>query len=273
MGITKVRITGGEPLVRKGVVGLVEMLARVPGIEDLTLSTNALLLKRYARSLKRAGLKRVNISLDTLKPERFKKFTQGELTRALEGIEAAIAAGLSPIRLNTVAMRSFNEDEIPDIIDFAEAHSLTLRFIEFMPMGDKLDWESHYITVDELLKIPGVREKVDVTAAPERGSKGAAAFYLPLRSGKGEVGFIAPMSQRFCHGCNRLRLTADGRLRSCLPTDAEVNLKPALRAGSDDRAIRGLIEKAVELKPEFGEYKFNKGCRGEPRRSMTEIGG
>lgn len=273
MGITKVRITGGEPLVRKGVERLVEMLAGIPGIEDLTLSTNALLLKQYARKLAGAGLKRVNISLDTLNPERFKKFTAGDLSRALEGIEAAVEAGLNPVRLNTVAMRGFNEDEIPDIIDFAEARSLTLRFIEFMPMGNKLDWESHHIPVDELLKIPGVGERVDIEAVPDRGSNGAAAFYLPLRSGNGEVGFIAPMSQRFCHSCNRLRLTADGRLRSCLPTDAEVNLKHALREGKDVTTIAALIQKAADMKPEFGEYKFNKGCRGEPRRSMTEIGG
>jgi cyclic pyranopterin phosphate synthase len=252
------------------------MLAGIPGIEDLTLSTNAVLLARYARELARAGLRRVNISLDTLRPERFKSFTGGELAPVLEGIEAACSCGLTPVRLNTVAMRGFNEDEIPEIIDFAVQRSLTLRFIEFMPMGNGLDWNSHYITVDELLKMPGVRERVDVTAAPDRSLQTAAAFYLPLKSGKGDVGFIAPMSQRFCQGCNRLRLTADGRLRSCLPSDVEVNLRPVLRGKKDDGAILALIQKAVMLKPEFGEYRFNKGCRGSataPKRSMTEIGG
>jgi cyclic pyranopterin phosphate synthase len=276
MGITKVRITGGEPLVRKDAMRLVNMLAGIPGIEDLTLSTNAVLLAKHARQLARAGLQRVNISLDTLRPERFKKFTGGELAPVLEGIEAACRSGLTPVRLNTVAMRGFNEDEIPDIIDYAVQRSLTLRFIEFMPMGNGLDWNSHYITVDELLKMPGVRERVDVTTAPDRSLQTAAAFYLPLKSGKGDVGFIAPMSQRFCHGCNRLRLTADGRLRSCLPSDVEVNMRPALREKADDEAISALIRKAVLLKPEFGEYRFNKGCRGGntvPKRSMTEIGG
>jgi cyclic pyranopterin phosphate synthase len=278
MGITKVRITGGEPLVRKGAVRLVSMLALVPGIESLTLSTNALLLKRFSHQLARAGLQRVNISLDTLRPERFKRFTGGELAPVLKGIEAASGAGLTPVKLNTVAMRGFNDDEIPDIIDFAVERSLTLRFIEFMPMGDGLDWNSHYMTVEELLKIPGVRERVDVTAVPEKGPgvQTTAAFYLPLKSGKGDVGFIAPMSQRFCDCCNRLRLTADGRLRSCLPLDTEVNLRPALRGKTDDRALSALIQKAVFLKPEFGEYKFNKegrSCHELPRRSMTEIGG
>ncbi len=280
MGIDKVRITGGEPLVRKNAVGLVEMLSGVRGIKELTLSTNALLLKKYARDLAAAGLQRVNISLDTLKPERFKKFTGGTLGPVIEGIDAAIDAGLTPVKLNTVAMRGFNDDEIPEIIDFASARSLTLRFIELMPMSWKgVDWESHYISVDEMLKLPGVKERVDTETSREDGPgvRTAAAFYRPLRSAGGDVGFISPMSERFCNGCNRLRLTSDGRLRSCLPTDSEVSIRKALRNSSDRAPLAALIEEAVLLKPEQGEYKFNDeelkaGCIAS-RRSMTEIGG
>ena len=274
MGIDKVRVTGGEPLVRKGSVELIGMLASIDGIKDLTLTTNATLLEKYAGELKKAGLKRVNISLDTLRPGRFKDFTGGDIEPVLSGIDAARAEGLTPVKLNTVLMKGFNDDEIADIIKYAAERSMTLRIIEFMPIGGKtvgMDWESHYMPVAELLKDDRIGELVDLSKAPAEGPERptAAAFYLPLKSGKGDVGFIAPMSKRFCEGCNRLRLTADGKIRSCLPSETEVDLRPALRDHTSDDALIELIKRSVHMKPEFGEYDKD----GKSGRSMTRIGG
>ena len=284
LGIDKVRITGGEPLVRKGAVELVAMLAAIEGIKDLTLTTNATLLEKYAAVLKEAGLTRINVSLDTLRPDRFRKFTGGEIEPVLRGIDAAVHAGLTPIKVNTVLMRGFNDDEIADIIDYSAERDLTLRVIEFMPIGGKsveMDWETHYMPVSEIIHAPRVAERVDVSTVPKDGPERhtAAAFYLPLVAGRGkpgtgkpgtgEVGFIAPMSKRFCEGCNRLRLTADGKIRSCLPTETEVDLKAALRDHKSDEELVAMIKKSVHMKPEFGEY--NKDSTDG--RSMTRIGG
>jgi cyclic pyranopterin phosphate synthase len=269
LGITKVRLTGGEPLVRKNADHLVEMLSGLDGIEDLAMTTNAVFLDRYARPLAEAGLKRVNISLDTLNPERFKKLTcGGELSDVLRGIDAAVSAGLTPLKVNTVVMRGFNDDELPAIIDYAGERDFTVRFIEFMPMSNGLDWEKSYFSTEDIMKMPGVMERVDLSRLPEQ--KNTASFYLPLKSGRGEVGLIAPMSKRFCDICNRIRLTADGRIRSCLPTDSDVDIREALRSGAGDAELIALIRKAVLLKPEVGEYNFDKSGHD---RSMVEIGG
>ncbi len=269
LGINKVRLTGGEPLVRKNADRLVAMLSGIDGIEDLAMTTNAVLLDRYARPLVEAGLKRVNVSLDTLNPKRFNTLTcGGELADVLKGIDAAVDAGLTPLKLNTVVMRGFNDDELPAIIDFASKRGFTARFIEFMPMSNGLDWEKSYLSTEDILKMPGIIERVDIGSAPEQ--KNTASLYLPLKNGKGEVGLITPMSKRFCDICNRLRLTADGRLRSCLPTDKDVDIKEALRSNASDEELVALIRKAVLLKPEVGEYNF--GGSGHDR-SMVEIGG
>ena len=269
MGVKKVRLTGGEPLVRKDVEILVEMLAKIPGIEDLTMTTNASLLSKLARQLKENGLKRVNISLDTLRAGRFRDISGGgELKPVLDGIDAAIKEGLTPIKFNTVLLRGGNEDELADIIDFAAERDITVRFIELMPMSDRIDWKSHYLSIDEVLKRGDIRERVDVAATPQKGK--TAAYSLPLMSGRGSVGFISPMSNRFCDQCNRMRLTADGKLRSCLPSDMDIDLKTALKNNSSDDELSALIKKAVLIKPEMGVYTFT----GEDReRSMIHIGG
>jgi len=271
-GISKLRITGGEPLVRRDLPVLIEKLARIPGITDLSMTTNASLLEKYALDLANAGLNRLNISIDSLNPLRFRKLTGSELKPVLAGIEAAKAAGLFPIKLNTVLMRGINagEDhaEIAALIDFAVEHGATIRFIELMPMKQGLAWEKHYISIDEVLKRDDVRARVDVDAPLLTGN--TAARYLPLKNSQGDVGFIMPMSERFCEGCNRLRLTSDGGLRSCLPANHQLNLRDVIRAGGSDDDIRTVFLRSALIKPEIGIYEFSADSE---KRSMIHIGG
>ncbi len=269
-GVRKVRLTGGEPLLRKGADHLVRMISDIKGIEDLAITTNAVMLSKYAVRLAAAGLDRLNISLDTLDPKRFSELTcGGSLKDALMGIDAAVEAGLKPIKLNTVLIKGFNDDELHSIIDYAASMGFTARFIEFMPMSNGLDWEKGYISVDDVLKMPEIASRVDTSAALNR--QNTASVYLPLRSGTGEVGFITPMSSKFCNLCNRLRITADGRLRACLPADdKDADLKGALRAGASDDEILAIIRRVVALKPESGEYTFDSLGR---KKSMVDIGG
>ncbi|MEK7314067.1 MAG: GTP 3',8-cyclase MoaA [Deltaproteobacteria bacterium] len=275
MGVEKVRLTGGEPLVRKDITDLVSMLKNT-GVKDLSMTTNAVLLERFASQLAANGLNRINVSLDSLNPEKFRIISGGgNIVPVLRGIEAAIGVpapsgagrGLSPVKINTVIMK-MNEDELASIIDFAEERGLSVRFIECMPMSDGFDWKGNYVPVSEVLQRQDIIERVDVTATPERGK--VAAYTLPLRSGKGKVGFVSPMSNRFCEGCNRLRLTSDGKLRSCLPADKDVSLKEALRTNAPKEELLALIRRAVEIKPETGEYTFTEEGR---KTSMIHIGG
>ena len=267
LGVTKLRITGGEPLVRRDLPLLVEKLAHIPGISDLSMTTNATLLAKYAKDLASAGLNRINISLDSLNPLRFRRLTGGELIPVLEGIKAAKSAGLVPIKLNTVLMRGINDDEAADLIDFAAEQNATIRFIELMPMKQGMDWEQHYISIDDILQREDVRTRVDVDAPLLTGN--TAARYLPLKSGQGEAGFIMPMSERFCEGCNRLRLTSDGGLRSCLPADDQLNLRDLIRRGGSDD-VRAVFLRSALIKPEIGVYNFSADSE---KRSMIHIGG
>jgi len=272
MGVTKLRITGGEPLVRKGLTQLVEKLAKIPGIKDLSMTSNATLLKKYAQSLADAGLNRMNISLDSLNALRFRKLTGGELAPVLAGIQAAKDAGLDPIKLNTVLMRGINAGgdncEVAELIDFAREIGATIRFIELMPMKQGMDWDQHYISIDEILQRDDVGQRLDMLASLQTGN--TAARYLPLKDGTGDVGFIMPMSERFCEGCNRLRLTADGGLRSCLPDDDQLNLRDLIRQGGSDHDIRALFLRSALIKPEIGMYDFDADSE---KRSMIHIGG
>jgi len=269
LGMDKVRLTGGEPLVRRDLPDLVRMLKEIPAIRDLALSTNAMLLERHAKALADAGLKRLNISLDTLRPERFRRITGGgKLETALNGIRAAMHHGFSPVKVNVVVMRGINDDEIADLIDFGAGRGIQMRFIEFMPMCDGSNWSESHMPVSEMLAMPEVRARL--ADVPAEGDGHAAARYIPLVGGKGEAGFISPMSNRFCDGCNRLRLTADGKIRPCLPADQEVDVREALRTGGTDEEIAGLFRGAVLMKPEIGVYNFEKKGRA---RSMVQIGG
>lgn len=268
LGVTKLRLTGGEPLVRRDLPVLLEKLANISSITDLSMTTNATLLGKYANNLASAGLHRINISIDTLNPLRFRKLTGADLDPVLAGIKAASEAGLFPIKFNTVLMRGINDGEVADLIDFAAGNNATIRFIELMPMKQGMDWEKHYISIDEVLRREDVRARVDVDAPLLTGN--TAARYLPLKNGEGDVGFIMPMSERFCEGCNRLRLTSDGGLRSCLPADHQINLRDVIRTGGSDDDIRSVFLRSALIKPEIGIYEFSPDSE---KRSMIHIGG
>jgi len=268
LGITKIRLTGGEPLVRKGLVDLVAMLARIPGIDDLAMTTNGTLLARYAQRLKAAGLGRVNVSLDTLKPERFRRITRlGELSDVLEGIAAAKKAGLVPVKINTVLMRGINDDEVVDFARLSYAPDWHVRFIELMPVGGSLDWRAYYVPMKEVRR--RIEEALgELMPAKIRGSGPARYYRLP--GAKGTIGFITPISEHFCRHCNRLRLTADGKLRPCLLSDYEIDLRTPLRQGASVETIKALIIEAVHNKPE--RHHLDKGLSPH-ERAMSEIGG
>jgi len=276
VGISKVRLTGGEPLARLGLSQLIRMLSRIPGIEDLSLTTNGTLLAPMAEELKAAGLRRVNVSLDTLRPDRFRRITRlGELADALDGLRAAQESGLTPIKVNMVVLRSLNEDEVVDFARLTLTERWCVRFIELMPMGhiwgDLSEWrERGLVTVDEVRDgIEGefgpllpVGEGEVVSAGPARN------FRIP--GALGTLGFISPVTAHFCAVCNRLRLTADGRLRPCLLADTELDLRTPLRAGASKEELVGLLLEAIAAKP-AGHHLAEDQIPQE--RSMSQIGG
>jgi len=247
LGINKIRLTGGEPLVRAGLPKLIQMLAKIDGIDDISLTTNGTLLGRYAGELKSAGLRRVNVSLDTLKPDRFKLITRRDnnLGKVLEGIEAARAVGLNPVKLNMVVMAGVNDDELLDFAARTVSEEWHIRFIELMPfIGEGTP--PRFVSASEM------RERFEpmgelTPCLPSVGNGPAKYFRFP--QAKGTVGFITPISEHFCFQCNRMRLTADGRLRPCLLSDYEVDLKQPLRSGLSSSGLRGLFKEAVANKP------------------------
>jgi GTP 3',8-cyclase len=275
-GVSEVRLTGGEPLARLGLPNLVALLAEIPGIHDISLTTNALLLERFAIELKQAGLKRVNVSLDTLRPERFAQITRGgSLEQVWRGILAAEAAGLTPLKINAVAMRGVNEDEFLDLARLAIEHPWHIRFIELMPVTDfePSSWgdalpapQAAFIPVAEVREALAPLGLVALSERSERSGSGPAREYA-IPGGLGRVGFISPLSEHFCLECNRLRLTADGRLRPCLLSDLEIPILPALRKGED---LRPYLEQAVGLKPRGHDLVEN---RRPQNRCMNQIGG
>jgi len=269
LGVNKVRLTGGEPLVRRDFPELVRMLKEIPAIRDLALSTNAVLLERYAEALADAGLKRINISLDSLHPERFRKLSGGgKLETVLQGIRAAVRFGFSPIKVNVVVMRGVNDDEIAELIDFGVEQGVQMRFIEFMPLCEGTSWAESHVPMHEMLARPEVRARLADVPAENDGH--AAARYIQLANGQGEAGFISPMSNRFCDGCNRVRLTSDGKIRACLPADDEVDVRTVLRGGGSDEDIVTCFRRAAWAKKEVGIYNFEEQGRA---RSMIQIGG
>jgi len=270
LGIRKVRITGGEPLVRPGVVDLVRTLSGQPGITDLALSTNGTLLADHARALKAAGLRRVNISLDSLQPTVFRAISgRDDLDRVLAGIAAACDAGLRPIKLNVVVMRDVNDGELPAMLDFGAAIGAQVRFIEYMPLGRGQRWKQSFVSRVEIL----ARVRSHLALRPPRRAPGDTATYYALAVG-GEVGVISPVSCRFCDRCNRLRVTADGRLRPCLTSEGEVDVRPALRPVASLPAIAECFRAATAGRPAHGTYDADGGgaARGAAR-PMAAIGG
>ncbi|GAA0079112.1 GTP 3',8-cyclase MoaA [Clostridium sp. CTA-5] len=261
-GIDKIRITGGEPLVRKGVLSLIKGISKIQGVKDLAMTTNGLLLKEYAKNLKEAGLNRVNISLDTLNESKYREITNGgELNKVLEGIEEAKKAGLTPIKLNVVLIKDFNEDEIEDFINLTKNNEIDVRFIELMPIGELKYWAlNRYLSNDIVL------EKNKELIKIENEDKSSPAKYYKLPNGKGRVGIINPISCKFCENCNRLRLTADGKVKTCLHSDDEIDIGKVLRNGEN---IDNAIVEIVKNKPK--EHNLEQG--NYINRTMTAIGG
>jgi len=248
LGINKVRLTGGEPLVRSGLTELIQMLAQIEAIDDISLTTNGTLLSRYAAELKQAGLQRVNISLDTLKSDRFKLVTRSSLNLGdvLEGIKVARSVGLNPVKLNMVVMSGINDDELLDFAVKTIDEEWHVRFIEFMPVTGVSTTASYFVSVSDMRKRLEQLGELE-PCLPSVGNGPAKYFRFP--DARGTVGFITPVSEHFCFHCNRLRLTADGRLRPCLLADDEVDLKQPLRSGISSAGLKQLIEAAVANKP------------------------
>ncbi|MBI2851858.1 MAG: GTP 3',8-cyclase MoaA [Chloroflexi bacterium] len=269
MGITKVRLTGGEPLLRPDLSRLVGMLAQVKGIDDISLTTNGMLLSRYATELKRAGLKRVNVSLDTLQAERFGRITgHDRLKEVLDGIEAARRIGLNPVKINMVVLKGINDDEVIDFARLTIAQGWHVRFIEYMPVGVRGEGDDSVV-----VSAAQIFESISVlgTLEPDEGEDGnGPARYYRFTGAEGTIGFISAMTEHFCRTCNRLRLTADGQLRPCLLDDDEVDIKTVLRNGGGLKELEGLIRRAVAIKQE--QHHLAEGI-GPGKRSMRQIGG
>ncbi|MGI5838031.1 MAG: GTP 3',8-cyclase MoaA [Chloroflexota bacterium] len=270
VGMRKIRITGGEPLVRRGIVQLVARLASIPGIKDIAMTTNALLMPQFAESLARAGLQRINVSLDTLKPERFARITRfNYLDKVLAGIEAAERAGLAPIKINAVVLRGVNDDEVVDLARLSVDRPWHIRFIEAMPLGGNLSVEKDgYISADEIMKSLTVLGEPEVCEGP--GGNGPAR-YFKIHGARGTVGVISPMSHFYCESCNRVRLSAEGRLRLCLFADDEIDLRTPLREGATGEEIVAIFHKAIAAKPQ--RHNLKVGHSNCSLRALSQIGG
>ena len=269
LGVQTVRLTGGEPLVRRGIVDFVREIAGL-GVDDLALTTNAMDLARLARPLKEAGLRRVNVSCDSLQPERFAEIRRrGDLATVLAGMDAAEREGLGPLKVNVVLLAGVNDDEILDFARFARETHRVVRFIEFMPLDGDEEW-------DETRVVPSaeVIERIDRVWPLERVPREhdvAPAERFRFRDGTGEIGVIATVTEPFCGTCDRLRLTADGHVRNCLFSQEEVGLREAMREGCDDAVIEATLRRAV------WDKRAGRGSDDltlmRPRRSMSMIGG
>jgi len=269
LGIEKIRLTGGEPLVRKNISFLISEIGKIKGIKETTLTTNGSLLGKFAKDIYNAGIKRINISLDSLKQERYEYITGGfRLNDIIEAINQSIKVGLNPIKINVVAIKTFNDDEILDFCDFAAKNSLNVRFIEFMPIGNKIQWrKEHIITGDEILKI--ISKKYSYEPVKKADYEGPAVNYMLSNGAK--VGIITPISNHFCSECDKLRLTADGKLRPCLLSDKEINLFDEIKNRDFDK-FKEKIHESLKLK-ELDHNITNEACDTQFKRTMSKIGG
>lgn len=268
LGVRRVRLTGGEPLVRKGLLEFVRRLSATPGLEDISLTTNGTLLAEQAAALKEAGVRRVNVSLDTLRPERFAAVTRRQgWTAVWQGLTAALAVSLAPVKLNVVVLRGFNDDELADFARLTYRWPVHVRFIEYMPLG-----APDMAGADPFMRWREMRRQVETLGAltPAEGADGGPARLFRLPGALGRVGFITPMSEHFCAQCNRLRLTADGKLRPCLLSDREIDIKPAVRGG-DAAAVAACLRQAVLAKP--AGHHLAAGAAAALHRGMRQIGG
>lgn len=271
-GVKRVRLTGGEPLVHPHIVEIVRRIASIPEIEEVSLTTNAMLLEKLAQPLADAGLRRVNISLDTLDRDKFTRITRGgEIDRVWRGIAAAEQAHLTPIKLNAVIVHGLNADELPDLATLTVEHDWHVRFIELMPIGNVQDWgegfptsSNRYVSVQEMLtRLSGLRLQSEQAVI---GNGPAKTFRIP--GALGTVGFISPLGEHFCESCNRLRLTADGKLRPCLDRSNEVSLREAIRSA---QLLDDYFHQAILGKPQ--QHNMLSSCSNNLQRGMSQIGG
>lgn len=266
MGLKRVRLTGGEPLLRKGIEELSSRLAAISGIEDLSLSTNATQLARHAPGLRQAGVKRLNVSLDSLRRERIKAITRRDvLPQILKGLDAARASGFSPIKINMVALMGVNDDEIDDMVYYCVENGFILRFIEAMPMGET-GQKAGFLDLQPIRQ--RLQDKFGLVDGVIPG--GGPARYMKSPDGQFSIGFITPISQHFCETCNRVRLSVDGTLYMCLGQDESFELRPLLRAGATSDDLVEAIQKAINLKPEHHEFSKTPG---KIIRIMAKTGG
>lgn len=260
LGVDKVRFTGGEPLVRKGILGLIESVSRLEKIKDIAMTTNGALLEQMAKPLKKNGLQRVNISIDTLNEKKFREVTRtGQLSDVIKGIEAAKKEGLG-VKFNVVLMKDFNDDEIEDLIELTKIYDADVRFIELMPIGDNQSYaKAHFMPCEDILKRVDLRPLIsDDPHAPTK--------YYRYGNAPGRVGFITAMSSHFCGDCNRMRLTSDGKLKPCLHTNKEIDLRNAIRNSEN---LGDIIKSAIKSKPEKHYLLENQIID----RGMSRIGG
>lgn len=272
LGVNKIRLTGGEPLTRRNILSVFESLGELEGLDDLTVTTNGTLLEKYAQPLKDAGVTRINISLDTLQADRFKRITRnGKLEKTLTGIDTALNVGFQSIKLNTVIMNGYNDDEIFDLIDFVRQRDMDISFIEEMPLGEIGDHDRSktYYSSDKLREL--LQNHYDLTATTET-TGGPAKYYRFNDNQHSKVGFISPHSHNFCDDCNRVRVTAEGMLLLCLGQEHSIDLRKVVRANpSDDEALRSAIIDAMQLKPKGHDFNLNE----QPiiMRHMSATGG
>ena len=252
LGVRRVRITGGEPLVRKNLPALARRLSAIPDLTDLSLSTNAVALSRYAGALHQAGIKRINVSLDSLRADRFKEITRGNLDKVMNSLMTAKHVGFQPIKINMVVMKDVNDDEIEDMVEFCIEHDFTLRLIETMPIGDSgRSATSHYLDLQTIK----ARLAENFRLIPGVVPGGGPARYVQIAGTRLKIGFITPISQHFCETCNRVRLAVDGTLYLCLGQEHKFEFRPLLRAGIDDAELQAAVRDAITLKPERHEFR------------------
>lgn len=267
MGFYKVRLTGGEPLIRSNITLLIERISQIPGIKDLSITTNGVLLAKMAKDLFGAGLRRINISLDTLNPEKYRDITHVDaFPHVWKGIKKALEVGFSPVKINVVALKGFNEDEILDMARLTFDYPISIRFIEYMPLSkETINHREYFLPADAIKEKLATLGKLQ--QLPSASLDGPVKRYK-ISGGLGEIGLIAPISHPFCYRCNRIRLTSDGKLRPCLLSDKEYDIKTPLREGESDAVIKSIIKKAISQKPKGHNYIKLTG-----QRPMVRIGG
>lgn len=270
VGINKIRLTGGEPLVRKNITQLVSYINKIPEINDIAVTTNGIMFADMAEELRNAGLNRVNFSMDSLVDEKFRYITRrGDLRDVKRALFKALELEMHPVKINVVVINGFNNNEILDFAELAYTYPLHIRFIEFMPIGDL-----HYWNKDRMLSTDKIKDRVEqkyelVTARKIQGN--GPSKYYKVNGGQGTIGFISPMSNHFCGECNRIRMTADGRLRGCLYEKTETDMGKALLDGASDETIRQLFINSINKKP--ARHHMDNGWGAENQRKMYQIGG